>query len=45
MQEAELELEGGKDTEYTANGKPEMRDGNAVADIEKKDGDNWESGF
>ncbi|XP_030845563.1 excitatory amino acid transporter-like [Strongylocentrotus purpuratus] len=44
-EEAEMELEGGKDTEYTANGKPEMRDGNAVADIEKKDGDNWESGF
>ncbi|XP_063970869.1 excitatory amino acid transporter 2-like [Lytechinus pictus] len=44
-EEAELELEAGKESEYTANGKPEMRDGNAVADVEKKDGDNWESGF
>ncbi|XP_041452896.1 excitatory amino acid transporter-like [Lytechinus variegatus] len=44
-EEAELELEAGKELEYTANGKPEMRDGNVVADVEKKDGDNWESGF
>ncbi|XP_072165627.1 excitatory amino acid transporter-like [Diadema setosum] len=43
--EAELELEAGKE-EFTANGKPEMRDGNVVADInEKGDGGNWESRF
>ena len=45
-QEQELEVEAGKESEYTANGKPEMRDGNVVMDTdEKRDGGNWESGF